>query len=317
MFDKITIRVKLSNEECLWLSHLHLLHVWTNTDCTQVEYRSSEYSKISGIEITIKRNFLTLKTSLHKYWNYKNYDKLRNDNLFTVSEAKSAFEMLLYENRLQSSKVRITQFEIGLNLNVSYDPLTFIEQVKHLPTSYNKLMFIDANYHINRQRTTEKYKDIRKYFKIYDKGWEMMEKKRKPTNQRDYKTNTLRIETCFRRHNDRGDKFFTDSNIDKLVTRFYSEWRNLFFTRDVIGRKGTRKSEIERATIFINEGKDSFLSATISDFVNKKITEQQFRTIREFIRDFNKYQGKFCVKISRQEIEYKELLYKVFDVARK
>ncbi|MEI6554220.1 MAG: hypothetical protein WCL70_01375 [Paludibacter sp.] len=317
MFDKITIRAKLSNEECVWLSQLHSLHVWTNADVTQIEYRSGDYSKFSGVEIHIKNNVLTLKNSLHKYWNNRNYGMLRNDNAFTVSEAKSAFQMLLSENRLHPGKVRITQFEIGLNLNVSYDPLTFIEQVKHLPTSRNKQMFIDANYHINRQRTTEKYKDIRKYYKIYDKGWEMMDKKRGQTIPTGFIQNNLRIETCFRRHNDMGDKFFTDINIDKLVRRFYLDWRNLFFARDVIGKKGTRISEIERANILINEGKDSYLSAIIKDFDNRKITEQQFRTIREFIRDFDKHQYKFQIKISKQENEYKELLYKAFDVVRK
>lgn len=317
MFDKITIRAKLSNEECVHLLHLHSLHVWTNTESTQVEYRSCEYSKITGIEITIKRNILTLKTSLHKYWNNKNYGKLRNDNLFTVSEAKAAFEMLLHENGLRSNQVRITQFEIGLNMKVSYDPLTFIEQVKHLPTSRNKQMFIDANYHINRQRTTEKYKDIRKYYKIYDKGWEIMDRKRGQAIPIGSIQNKLRIETCFRRHNDRCDKFFADINIDRLVSRFYSEWRNLFFLRDIIGKKGTRKSEIERASILLNKGKDLYLSDTFKDFENKKITEQQFRTIREFIRDFDNHKNKFQSKISKQENEYKELLYSTFDAARK
>lgn len=316
MFDKITIRSKVSYDDCTFLANHHCLHTWINAEGTQVEYRSSEYSKITGVEISIKRNILTLKTSLHKYWNNRNYGMLRNDNTFTVSEAKSAFQMLFSENRLHPGKVKITQFEIGLNLNVSYDPLSFIEKVKHIPTSINKSMFIDANYHINRQRTTEKYKDIRKYYKIYDKSWEMMEKRRQPTMQRDNKTKILRIETCYRRHNDWSDKFFTDNNIDRLVNRFYSEWKSLFFYKDVIGKKGARNSENERARVLINEGKESYLESTKNDFDNKKISENQYRTIREFIRDFDNIQSKFNIIISNQEKEYNKLLFSVYNRAK-
>jgi len=317
MFDKITIRVKLSNEECVGLSNLHLLHVWTNADATQIEYRSGDYSKFSGVEISIKRNNLKLTLSLHKYWNNRNYGMLRNDNAFTISEAKSAFLMLLSENRLHPNKVYITQFELGLNLNVSYDPLTFIEQVKYITISHNKQMFIDANYRINRQRTTEKYKEIRKYYKIYDKGWEMMEKRRQPVIQSYIKTKILRIETCYRRHNDRSDKFFTDQNINRLITRFYSDWKNLIFYKDVNGRKGTRKSEIERAKIIINEGEESYLNIAKSDFDNRKISETQYRTIREFARDFDANRNKFRIITSKQELEYNELLFRVYNNANR
>ena len=72
--------------------------VFKNFNKTEVEYRSSNYSNISGVEIYIKRSKLILKTSLHKYWQNKCYSKLRNDNLFTISESKLAFEMLLSEN---------------------------------------------------------------------------------------------------------------------------------------------------------------------------------------------------------------------------
>ena len=135
MFDKITIRAKVSHEVCNHLQQLHHLQVWTNDNGMDVEYRSNDnYKKFTGISIKIQRNVLTLSTSLHKYWNDRNYGRLRNDNIFTISEAKAAFEMLLFENRLIASKTKVILFEIGLNMHVSFDPLTFIELVKYLPT---------------------------------------------------------------------------------------------------------------------------------------------------------------------------------------
>lgn len=177
MFDKITIRAKVSNDECVHLAQIHHLQSWTNERGTQVDYRSSDnYKKFTGISVKIQNNTVTLSTSLHKYWNDRNFGQLRNDNIFTISEAKAAFEMLLFENGLLPQKTKVVLFEIGLNMPVSYDPITFIELVRYLPRKNdikeNKIMFIDANYKINRQKTSEKHKDIRRYFKIYDKTWE-------------------------------------------------------------------------------------------------------------------------------------------------
>ena len=320
MFDKITIRAKLSSKDCWRISNQHHMTCWNNTKCTKVEYRNGEDSKITGIEVSIKNDFLTLKTSLHKFWYLRNYGVLRNDKLFTVSEAKSAFEMLLFENGLVAKNVYITQFEIGLNLNVSYDPLTFIEIARSIQTTSNKMMFVDANYHINRQRTTEKHKDIRKYFKMYDKGFEMNQKSKEPKKIKMVMMATmpkiLRIETCSRRYKERSDKFFMSNNIDRLVNRFYLEWKNLIFKKDVIGKKGTRKSEIDRAKLRINEGEETYLKNAKSDFDNRLITENQYRTIREFIRDFKNDQSKFDIIISKQEKEYNELLTSTYILAK-
>ncbi len=330
MFDKITIRAKVSGEECVHLAQLHHLQVWTNEAGTQVDYRSSEYSKISGIDVKIQRNTVTLKTSLHKYWNNRNYGRLRNDNIFTLSEAKAAFEMLLFENGLTQEKTRIVQFEVGLNMHVSYDPLTFIEMVQFI-SFRNKLMFVDANFKINRQRTTEKHRDIRKYYKIYDKGWEMKEKKRgassiehqassnehRASSIESRQDHILRIETVYRRHNERSDKFFRDENLNRLVKRFYVDWKDLFFFRTVRAYKGARKSEVERASIIINYGAEEYLQRTKKEFEARKITAKQYRTIREFIRDYEEDSKRFKTMVSEQEKEYNSLLYNVFDITRK
>lgn len=324
MFDKITIRAKVSDEECVHLARLHHLQVWTNEAGTQVEYRSSEYSKISGIDVKIQCNTVTLKTSLHKFWNNRNYDQQRNDNIFTISEAKSAFEMLLSKNGFTPHKTKVVQFEIGLNMHVNYDPLTFIELVQFI-SFRKKIMFVDANFRINRQRTTEKHRDIRKYYKIYDKGWEMKDKKRNPNTsgasplkalESEPPDHILRIETVYRRHNERSDKFFSDENIGRLIKRFYVDWKDLFFFRTVRAYKGARKSEVERASIIINRGSEEYLQRTKADFESGKITAKQYRTIREFIRDYKEDSKRFKTIISPQEKEYNSLLFKVFDITR-
>jgi hypothetical protein len=338
VFDKITIRAKVSNDECVHLAQIHHLQSWTNERGTQVDYRSSDnYKKFTGISVKIQNNTVTLSTSLHKYWNDRNFGQLRNDNIFTISEAKAAFEMLLFENGLLPQKTKVVLFEIGLNMPVSYDPITFIELVRYLPRKNdikeNKIMFIDANYKINRQKTSEKHKDIRRYFKIYDKTWEMKEKKREKTPkspegdlnpsaslvllERGQEKNILRIETVYRRKNERSDKFFTDENINRLVKNFWIDWKDLFFFRTVRAYKGARKSEVERASIIINNGTEAYLEQTKADFEKGKITAKQYRTIREFIRDYEVDSKRFKTITSPQENEYNSLLFSIYNVTRK
>lgn len=354
MFDKITIRAKVSNDECVHLAQIHHLQSWTNERGTQVDYRSSDnYKKFTGISVKIQNNTVTLSTSLHKYWNDQNFGQLRNDNIFTISEAKAAFEMLLFENGLLARKTKVVMFEIGLNMPVSYDPITFIELVRYLPRKNdikeNKIMFIDANYKINRQKTSEKHKDIRRYFKIYDKTWEMKEKKRTTTKEpltpkgeqenpsaslvplergqkevrgkeqevRGKEKNILRIETVYRRKNERSDKFFTDENINRLVKNFWVDWKDLFFFRTVRAYKGARKSEVERASIIVNTGTEAYLEQTKRDLETKKITAKQYRTIREFIRDYEANSHRYKTIVSEQEKEYNSLLFKIYDITRK
>lgn len=314
MFDKITIRSTCSPDECAHLAQLHRLHVWTNERGTQVEYRSSDYAKLTGIDVKIVRNTVTLKCSLHKYWNLRNFGKLRNDTLFSISEAKVAFETLLFENGFLPGRVRVIQFEIGMNLHVSYDPLTFIELVRFITPA--KTMFVDANYRINRQKTTEKHKDIRKYYKVYDKGWEMQTKDKRQKTQEKSKDNILRIETVYRRHNEKAVSFFTDANIERLVKRFWVDWKDLFFFRDVRAYKGARKSEVERARILVNSSKEAYQEQIKQDLEQKKITEKQYRTIREFIRDFDNDPSRFKEVISAQETEYKSLIIKTYQLVR-
>lgn len=315
MLDKITIKSRLTYDECHYLAEKHFLKKWINSEHTTVEFRSSEYSNISGIIIKIQNNILTLKTSLHKYWNKINFDKLRNDDLFSIYEAKLAFEYLLDENRLKKENVKIIQFEFGLNLNVNFDPITFIELSRSINTGKFKEFFIDATYRINRQRTTPKHKDIRKYFKIYDKGWEMRDKQRRSSLTRDYPDKIVRIESCYKRYNILATQFFSNASLKKFTNRFYNDWINLNFHKEIIFKKGCRTAEIERVRIIVNEGKDYLAQQNNKDRKENNITLGQHRTVSEFIRDFDKNKHKYEIQISPQEKEFKQLLINTFKSA--
>ena len=317
MLDKITITAMISDEVCAFLVEEYSLKVFINYDQTIVEYRCSANSNKKGFEIYIKYNKLILKTSLHKYWEFICNKKLRNDTLFTISEAKSAFNNLLFINRLDKNKVFITQFEIGLNLNVSYEPLSFIELATYISNinGIEKEMFIDANYRKDRQRTTEKHKDIRKYFKMYDKGWQLQDKKNVQQKQRTNTVKILRIESCYRRYKINANEFFSDSNLNRLKYLFYEDWKSIHFLRMVTGKKGCRTSEVQNANILINKSPGFLLDSIKKKIKPGLLTKNHLRTVREFIRDFDKLRNKFEIVVSEQEKEYNDLLFSTFKSA--
>jgi len=331
MFDKIKITADISYDECVYLAQKHRLRTLINTNGEIVGYSSGDYSKISGIFVVIKcrkKNTLYLSVSLHKYWQVQNFGKLRNDNMFTVSEAKSAFEMLLFDNGLLPERVKVSYFEIGLNLNVSHPPLSFIELVKYgffrnrKGSHRRKIMFVDANYRINRQKTTEKYKGIRKYYKIYDKGFELRGKKRGkekqsiPISEKDEELKILRIETVYKQHNEKASTFFGNTNIKRLIDSFCLDWKELNFEKNIRAEKGARKSETERAKAIVNIGAEEYLKQAKEDLANRKMTEKQYRTIREFIRDFDSQDTKFKTVVSPQEKEYSLLFLKTLNLSK-
>jgi hypothetical protein len=323
MFDKITIRAKVTDAECAHLARVHRLQVWVNEDGSKVEYRSSQYSNITGVEVRIARNTATISVSLHKFWNERARGVLRNDDLFTVSAAKAAFGMLLFENGFLPEKTRVVRFEIGLNLPVTHDPITFIEKVLYMTgKDNNRLMFIDANYWINRQRTTAKYRTLRKYFKIYDKKWEMMEKRRggdeamKRREEGSHGPHVLRIESVYKRHSEPGQTFFSDKNVERLVNRFYVDWKDLFFEKKIRADKGARKSEVDRARFIVNFGKNDLMEKAENEYISGYITAKQYRTIREFVRDWGDNAHRFKVVTSPQEREFKRLLMQEFQKAK-
>lgn len=320
MFDKIVIESVVSDDACLHLANKHSL--WTTVDGkgSVVRYATSMVSRIDGVDlrlnVTGKGNILTLKTSLHKYWKLRTMGTLRNDGSFTMNEAKFAFSDFLFEYGLLPENVWVKQFEIGLNLEVSHDPLSFIEKVPGIV--YNdKQMYADVNFPPDRQRTTVKSRHFRKYFKMYDKSYEMQEKKRGKArlNASDGRF-ILRIETVFRRHKERGDSLFSDNNLKRLESRFYSDWSGIFFVKKIHALKGAKKSEVERAEKIINEGREIYLERMKKEYDEHKMTAKQYRTIREFVRDFEANSHRFNVIVSPQETEYRLLLKEKFEKTR-
>ncbi len=119
----------------------------------------------------------------------------------------------------------------------------------------------------------------------------------------------LRIETCHKRGKVISRKFFSDKNFERLTKRFYDDCSGLSFVKKVTGKKGCRISEVRNANNLINNGPEFLLDSIKKKIKPGLLTKNHLRTVREFIRDFEKLKHKFKIVVSEQEYEYNKLFF--------
>ena len=314
MFDRMIFNVKISiDNEAGQIATRNKLEAWQSG--SKVEYKSPKNANFEGVMLSIKDGKLQIKCSLHKQYSNETYQKLDNSGLFSISNARHALEKLFDTIGIEKERAKITYFEIGLNLPVKYEALQYIEQMKSITagkTEIEKNISQDQNYKPNRQKTTEKYKTIKKAFKVYDKEFENADRRREqPTG-----THILRIETMYRRQNISVTDFFDKSNIDKLLHCFLKDWLRVEFVRTITADKGTRTSEVKNAEKVLLYGREKYLQTAKADFQNGKITERQYRTVREFVRDWDGNKHKYRMLPTEYETEYKQILLEMFNIAK-
>lgn len=311
MTFKLIINTELEADE---IAKINGLEVWKNGNTT--EYKNKENAKFTGIYITIRNNKAQIKCSLHKYYSRLMGNGLENNDMFTITNVRRALNTLFNEIGLKTDKARITYFEIGLNIPTESEPIKYIELIKSITTGKNsrqeKEMFNDANFRKNRQKTTEKVKTIKKYFKVYDKGFEMADRKRTEPNG----LKILRIETVYRRQSKYVNDFFTPANIERITHGFYLDWAGVEFARNIHADIGIKESEKENAKNIIELGREEYLKHIKAQFDAGNITPKQYRIKREFIRDWDSNKHKYRMLPTKEETEYKEKLTKLFNTAK-
>ena len=288
--------------------------------CTEGEaayFQSTQKARIEGVFIKVKDNKVQIKCSLHKLYYKTVFGTLDNSGMFTIDNARKALDTLFEITGIDKERAKITYFEIGLNIPTECEPLQYIELAQSISTGklkqLQKEMFNDANYKKHRQKTTEKHKSIKKVFKIYDKGFENADRTRtEPTGE-----NILRIETMYRRQNISVPDFFNTKNISRLTHTFYKDWANVEFVRTITADKGVRQSEISNAKNVLSLGRETYLAQSKQELNNGTLTEKQYRTIREFIRDWDNNKHKYRMLPSKHETEYKEKLLHWFNVSKR
>lgn len=280
-------------------------------------FQSTQKARIEGVFIKVKDNKVQIKCSLHKLYYKMVFGTLDNSGMFTINNARKALDMLFEITGIDKERAKITYFEIGLNIPTSYEPSQYIELAQSIIIGklkqQQKEMFNDANFKKHRQKTTEKHKNIKKVFKIYDKGFEYADRTRtEPTDE-----NILRIETMYRRQNISVPDFFNPENISRLTHTFYKDWANVEFVRTITADKGARRSEILNAKNVLSLGRETYLTQSKQKLNNGTLSEKQYRTIREFIRDWDSKKHKYRMLPSKYEMEYNEKLFYWFNISKR
>ncbi|SHL81661.1 hypothetical protein [Flavobacterium chilense] len=251
-----------------------------------------------GLFIKIDQsNKLKITGSLHKYSSYLKNGSLTNFDSFTMNEAKATFEELILNTGINPVKIEITFFEIGLNVKLPIETKAILETIHSIGKHKEKIFLIDANHKGASQITTERHRDYRVYFKVYDKVFEMMDKQHKRTPSG---INIIRVETVHRRC----EKVYLQNFLDfeflqRLQNSFFNEWDNLNFYNDINAPKGTQRSKIDLIRNIIYKGKNEVLKQYKNQYENNVLSKRQFYSVRDFLENWEAVRHEFDIKNSK------------------
>lgn len=286
-------------------------HLQTNSKDGIVYYdnaHTKNFSQDQGIYILIDTNGkLKVEGSLHKYFNEINGRERNNYNLFSMSEAKKAIDELIREKGIEADKLRVYNYEIGLNLNVSKDCRAYLDKMINIGSPGDeRRLYVNARYKDERVKTTIFHKHTRKFFKVYDKVFESMDKKRKIIPD----SNILRLETVYRRlDNCFVSDFFNRDKLKNMIEAFFRDWRTLHFEQDIITPKGTGRARQHLCMQIISEGRDVVLKKAKERHKNGSLKDWEYRNIREFIsNEWDDIKKEITFIQSDEEKEYRDLM---------
>lgn len=308
MLDKIVMKGKLDFEK----EAPAIIRKYHLTECAKGEiiyYQSGHLANIEGIFITLCGSSITVKCSIHKLWSKWAGKGLDNSKPCRFSQARETLRRLLDDLGIDTAQVRVSYYEIGVNMVMRHDPLDYIREVQAVGTE--KEFFNDANFEKFRQKTTEKSRNYKKVQKVYDKTFEAMEKHRTAG------PNVLRVETIYKRQGAHVEEFFDTAWTDKILTRFFRDWSALLFNREVVAaQKGVKSSQLQKAREILALGGVEYLETIKRRLHSGAITQKTYRGCREFARDWDKYKYLFSEIKGPLECEYQNKLLNSFTYAR-
>lgn len=304
MIDRIEFRTNVSSEAEATEIALknNLLHCQKGT---QTYYESSDRGRFDGICIKITGTVIKISCSLHKQYSRTISGTLDNSGRFHMLKASEIAIKLLDRIGVSRADTRITYYEIGLNIYTKSNPIVYIGAMRGINAKHSaKEVFNDANYEKNRQKTTEKSKNVRRVFKVYDKGFEIADRKRiSPIED-----NILRIETIHKRQSISFLDFFESRNLKAMQKRFFNDWLCVIFDSHLYYPKGTKQSVRSRAEAILQQGKEAYLLDAKQRYKNGSLSKMELQTIRLFCAKWDNIKGDFVLDESPLAHEFKTLI---------
>lgn len=303
MFDKVIIKGDIDVKDIDSIVLRNYLEQCTEGD--ELFYRSTAYANFDGCFIEIRGSKIKCRCSINKLYYKERTGKLDNSKPMTFRNAVRTINELLLRLWLKPENAVVTYYEIGLTLKLEKPATEYIQAMTDIS---DRILWNDANFPTNRQKTTEKSKYFRKIMKVYDKSFEATEK------GREVGQNILRVETIYRHQSIRLPDLIDVANLNKIGKIFFEDWTNIRFVRELVPGPGVRLSQLEKAREINIVGVKKYVNKYRELYMSGKLTKKQWETIRNFARSWPKLKDLFKDEATEIEIEYKGKILSAYQV---
>lgn len=302
MFDKVIIKACIDVDDIDTIVLRNYLEQCTEGD--ELFYKSTAYANFDGCFIEVRGNALKCKCSINKLFEKEQSGKLDNSKPMTFRNAVRTINALLNRLCVKPENAVVTYYEVGVTMKMPRPATEYISLCEEVD---ERILWNDANYPVDRQKTTEKSKYYRKVLKIYDKTFEGISKGRKVDH------NVLRVETVYRHQQIPLVELISSENMAKIGRVFYNDWREARFVRDVEA-VGVKMSQLEKARELVRIGVDRYREKYKALYMEGKLTKKQWETIRNFARSWPEEKDKYKEIEREEEKEFREKLLTLYQI---
>lgn len=303
MFDKIIIKARIDVEDIDTIVLRNYLEQCTEGD--ELFYKSTAYANFDGCFIEVRGNQLKCKCSINKLYEKEQSGKLDNSKPMTFRNAVRTINALLNKLCVKPENAVVTYYEVGVTMKM---PRPATEYISLCEDAAGRVMWNDANYPVDRQKTTEKSKYYRKVLKIYDKTFEGVSKGRKVDQ------NVLRVETVYKHQQVPILELLSNETMAKIGRVFYNDWTAARFVRDIEPCGGVKMSQIDKARELLRLGVDRYREKYKAMYQEGKLTKKQWETIRNFASSWHHEKDRYKEIERNEEREFKEKLLNLYQI---
>jgi hypothetical protein len=302
MFDKVIIKACIDVDDIDTIVLRNYLEQCTEGD--ELFYKSTAYANFDGCFIEVRGNALKCKCSINKLFEKEQSGKLDNSKPMTFRNAVRTINALLNRLCVKPENAVVTYYEVGVTMKMPRPATEYISLCEEVD---ERILWNDANYPVDRQKTTEKSKYYRKVLKIYDKTFEGISKGRKVDH------NVLRVETVYRHQQIPLVELISSENMAKIGRVFYNDWSETRFVR-AVEAVGVKMSQLEKARELVRIGVDRYREKYKALYMEGKLTKKQWETIRNFARSWPEEKEKYKEIEREEEKEFREKLLTLYQI---
>ena len=302
MFDKVNIKARIDVDDIDTIVLRNYLEQCTEGD--ELFYKSTAYANFDGCFIEVRGSTLKCKCSINKLYEKEQSGKLDNSKPMTFRNSVRTINNLLSRLCVKAENAVVTYYEVGVTMKMPRPATEYISLCEEVA---GRVMWNDANYPVDRQKTSEKSKYYRKVLKIYDKTFEGTSKGRKVEH------NVLRVETVYRHQQVPLLELISNDTMMKIGRVFYNDWNEARFIRDV-GAIGVKMSQLDKAREMVRLGVDRYKEKYKALYMEGKLTKKQWETIRNFARSWPKEKEKYKEIERDEEKEFREKLLALYQI---